>query len=126
MTMASSPEVCGEGDEGAVDVAARDEAAANDGESVARPAPNSAWPARRETVRQRALAARLAPRSPACDFARPKMRATRAARGLRFAAIANAGAACHSAMLARARAYSAALPQTTMATSSQQFSRSAR
>src|SRR5271156_4870182 len=108
-------------------VAAPDDSACQGAGTVAlRPAPNSACPASSDAERHSMLAARLAPRIPPCDFAMPKIRATRATSGLRFAAMARAGADCHSAMLARARAYAAAFPHTAMATSSQQFSRSAR
>src|ERR1700722_17871438 len=89
-------------------------------------APNNAFPANTEAHRHNILPAMPALRAPQCSFETPNNRATRSASGLRFAAMASAGALCHSAIAASARAYSTAFPHTAMATSSQHFSRSAR
>src|SRR4029077_8329944 len=88
--------------------------------------PKRALPASKAAARQSTAKANPALRRLLPFSVIPKRRVTRDASGPRFAAIANEGAARHSSMRARARAYSAGLPQVVRATSSQQFSRSAR
>ena len=88
--------------------------------------PKSALPASNAAARQRIPKATPALRRLLAFSVRPRSRVTREASGPRFAAIAKDGATRHSSISARARAYSAGLPQTASATSSQQFSRSAR